>query len=37
MHMYVVEIGPNLLAAGIVAALTVLVVQWWGFRSGRRA
>lgn len=32
-----IEIGGNLLTAGVVAALVVLVVQWWKYRYlGRR-
>jgi hypothetical protein len=31
-----IEIGGNLLATAILAALTVLIIEWWRFRSGRR-
>ena len=31
-----VEIGVRLLVAVLAAILAVLIVEWWGFRSGRR-
>lgn len=34
--MLTLEIGARILAAWVIAALVVLVLQWWKYRSGRR-
>jgi hypothetical protein len=34
--MLTLDIGGGLLTAVLAGCFTVLVIQWWRFRSGRR-